>query len=92
MNTRMFELGQIVTTPAVLEAFRKTGESPMKFIDRHVTGDWDHMNKNDRHANELSLQSGARIFTAFDLQDQTRIWVITEADRSATTLLLPEDY
>ena len=58
----------------------------------HITGDWGELDDHDRAENERSLKTGCRLLSAYRLQDGTKIWVITEADRSATTLLLPEEY
>lgn len=87
-----FALGQIVATPGALEAFQQTGESPWTFLARHVSGDWGDLDEEDRRENELSLVHGFRLLSAYRLTDQTKIWVITEADRSVTTLLLPTEY
>ncbi len=61
-------------------------------LKRHVTGDWGDLDPADRAENELSLRAGFRLLSAYALPDGTRIWLITEADRSATTLLLPDEY
>ncbi|MGH9629883.1 MAG: hypothetical protein ACRD7E_16320 [Bryobacteraceae bacterium] len=82
-----FALGQIVATPGALEAFQQTDESPWTFLARHVSGDWGDLDDEDRRENELSLIHGFRLFSAYRLTDQTKIWIITKADRSATTLL-----
>jgi hypothetical protein len=87
-----FEPGQIVATPGALEALRTSGDDPLAYLARHLTGDWGDVDEHDRHENELSLQNGWRILSCYRLEDGTRIWVITEADRSATTFLLPEEY
>jgi hypothetical protein len=70
----------------------EAGESPFAYLERHVTGDWGELVEEDRQENELSLRQGFRLFSAYRLRDETKIWIITEHDRSATTLLLPEDY
>ena len=87
-----FPLGQVVPTPGVLAAFARTGQSPHEFLGRHASGDWGNVGHHDRQENEFSLQHGLRILSAYTLADGTRIWIITEADRSATPLLLPEEY
>jgi hypothetical protein len=84
--------GSIVATPGVLEAFRASGEEPLPFLQRHLTGDWGELDEHDVRENELSLERGWRILSCYRLQDGTRIWIITEADRSVTTFLLPEEY
>jgi hypothetical protein len=92
MNTRRFPLGRIVATPGALQAMACTGDNPHDFLDRHVRGDWGYVNEEDRKENERSLTEGCRLLSAYSLQDGTKIWIITEADRSATTILLPEEY
>jgi len=87
-----FEPGQIVATPGALEAFRASGEEPLPFLQRHLAGDWGDVDADDRRENELSLQNGWRLLSAYTLSNGTKIWVISEADRSATTFLLPEEY
>ena len=87
-----FDPGQIVATPGALAAFEASGEEPLAFLLRHVQGDWGDVDEHDRQENELSLQHGWRLLSAYRLSDGTRIWIITEADRSATTFLLPEEY
>jgi hypothetical protein len=88
----LFKLGQIVTTPGAIEAFSTNNQDPMIFIKRHVTGDWGDMKEEDKKENDFSVGKELRIFSAYHLKDRTKIWVITEADRSATTFLLPEEY
>ena len=87
-----FSPGSVVATPAALAALEAAGQSPLEFLQRHLRGDWGEVDAHDRRENELALRRGLRLLSAYTLRDGTRIWVITEADRSATTLLLPEDY
>ena len=87
-----FDPGQIFATPGALAAFEASGEEPLAFLLRHVQGDWGDVDEHDRQENELSVQHGWRLLSAYRLSDGTRIWIITEADRSATTFLLPEEY
>lgn len=87
-----FQLGQIVATPAALEVLRDSGQDGSEFIDRHARGDYGHMPPDDVAANEQAVRDGARVMSAYTTLSGQRIWVITEADRSVTTLLLPEDY
>ncbi|MGA2674959.1 MAG: hypothetical protein ABSE99_17225 [Terracidiphilus sp.] len=87
-----FPLGQIVATPGALAAFERAGDAPAAFLRRHLSGDWGELDAHDRHENELSVAAGFRILSAYRLSDDTRIWVITEADRSSTCILLPEEY
>jgi hypothetical protein len=92
MNDGRFPLGQVVATPGALQALAEAGENPMPFIVRHVTGDWGDLDEHDRQENEFSVLHGFRILSAYTLSTGARIWIITEADRSATTLLLPSEY
>jgi hypothetical protein len=90
MTGMKFPLGQVVITPAALDALDP--QDVTAAIRRHVTGDWGDLDEHDRRENELSLQQGFRLLSAYASQCGTRFWVITEADRSVTTVLLPEDY
>ena len=92
MSGIKFSPGSVVATPVALEAFRASGEEPLPFLQRHLTGDWGERDERDVRENELSLERGWRILSCYRLSDGTRIWIITEADRSVTTLLLPEEY
>ncbi len=87
-----FALGQIVATPGSLRALQKAEQSPAAFLDRHVQGDWGELCDEDKKENEVSLQQGYRIFSAYTTNAGEKIWIITEADRRVTTLLLPEEY
>ena len=88
----LFETGQVVATPGAIAAFQTAGEQPVDYLMRHVTGDWGDLDAGDRRANERAVNRELRILSAYKLGDGTRIWIITEADRSATTFLLPEEY
>lgn len=88
----LFQLGQMVATPGALAALQKTGQLPFEFLERHITGDWGNLVEEDRQENERALKQGSRLFSAYNLSDNTRIWVITEWDRSVTTILLPSEY
>jgi hypothetical protein len=92
MRIRRFSLGQLVATPGAIEALARTREEPFAFLERHISGDWGDLGDGDKRENERSLDNGCRILSAYHLSDDTKIWVITEADRSATTILLPEEY
>jgi hypothetical protein len=88
----LFDLGQSVATPGALDALEQAGELPLAYLFRHVTGDWGDLDPEDIEENELSLAQGFRLLSAYHLSSGTKIWVITEADRSVTTILLPEEY
>jgi hypothetical protein len=88
----LFPLGQTLTTPGAFEALVRNRQSPAEFLGRHQSGDFGTLSDEDRRENELSVTEGLRILSAYALRDETKIWIITEADRSATTLLLPDEY
>jgi hypothetical protein len=87
-----FQLGRIVETPGALDAIRAAGDDPQVYLRRHRLGDWGDISTDDAAENELSVEQGFRILSAYRLSDGTKIWIITEADRSATTILLPDEY
>ena len=87
-----FPLGRIVATPGALEALQRSEQTPHEFLARHARGDWGELCHEDRQENELSLREGFRILSAYTLRDQTKIWIITEANRLVTTILLPSEY
>lgn len=91
-GNKTFPLGAVVATPAALRLLRDNGLTPMQLLLRHSTGDWSEMDKQDQEANSLAIKSGARLFASYDVTEQDRVWIITEADRSSTTILLPSDY
>lgn len=91
MSSR-FPLGRIVATPGALDALGRAGDTPAAFLRRHVSGDWGDLDAGDCAENEQSVALGFRLLSAYALSDGTRIWVITEADRSSTCILLPEEY
>lgn len=88
----MFALGQLVATPGAINAFERNNQSPFEFLQRHVNHDWGDLDEDDKKENDKSVEQGFRILSAYTLNDHTRIWIITEADRSATTILLPSEY
>jgi hypothetical protein len=85
-------LGRIVATPGALEVLACTQTDALALLSRHASGDRGEVPPEDARENELSVREGFRIISNYPLSDAGRIWIITEADRSATTLLLPEDY
>jgi hypothetical protein len=87
-----FALGQVVATPGALEALRTAGQLPFAFLRHHQSGDWGDLCEEDKAENELSVEQGFRILSAYRLPTGVKIWLITEADRSATTVLLPSEY
>lgn len=87
----MFPMGQIVATPAVADYFAAHGVSPLEYLGRHVRGDWGDVPPEDAAANQASIERGTRILSSYKVASET-VWVITEADRSSTTLLFPSEY
>jgi hypothetical protein len=87
-----FEPGRIVSTPGALRAIEEAGENPASLLARHLAGDWGELDPEDIKENEFSLVHGFRLLSAYRLRSGIKIWIITEADRSATTFLLPEEY
>lgn len=87
-----FCLGQILATPGALEALEQSGDALPVLLRRHQRGDWGETCSEDARTNEDALQEGGRIFSTYVLRDGTRLWIITEADRAATTALLPDEY
>lgn len=92
MASPKFSLGQIVATPGALRALEESGEGVFDLLYRHASGDWGELGVEDRQENELSLREGFRLLSAYRLKSGDKLWIITEADRSVTTLLLPEEY
>lgn len=89
----LFPLGRIVATPGALEALATSGDSAHSFFMRHACGDFGTVCKADWAANEDAIANVARVFSAYVLKDgTTKVWVITEADRSSSCLLLPDEY
>lgn len=86
-----FPLGSLYATPGALQLLADAGQSGAELIARHASGDWGDMCADDCAANGAALCDGSRIFSGYDVSGQ-RIWVITEAGRHATTLLLPDEY
>ena len=89
--TAPLPLGRVLATPGALEVLGKGGEHLFGYLARHATGDWGDLCAFDRRQNEAALREGSRVFSSYDAP-AGRLWVITEADRSATTILLPEEY
>jgi hypothetical protein len=93
--TTKFNLGKIVTTPGALRAAIKDGMEKFSLgslLTRHKRGDWGDLEAEDKAANDAAVKDGDRILSAYVMVDGTKFWIITEADRSVTTILLPEEY
>ena len=91
-NKVLFDLGQTVMTIGAKEALKESGESPLKFLARHRIGDWGIVCEDDKRENDFSVKEGFRILSAYKTNEGEKIWIITESDRSATTILLPDEY
>lgn len=85
-----FPLGRLVATP------NANGKFPERTLEdclnRHAGGDWGDLCDEDKHTNQEALRHGHRLFSSYEIPEQEKLWIITEADRSVTTFLLPEDY
>ena len=93
MNERgAIELGTVVGTPGALAELERAGVPPQQILDRHASGDWGDVRSEDRAASDLAVLTGERLFSSYRLPTGVRVWVLTEWDRSATTVLLPEEY
>lgn len=88
----LFPLGQTVATPGALAALAEAGQTPEQFLHRHQVGDWGIVDEADRKENDFSVQEGLRILSAYRLATEVKIWVITEWNRTVTTILLPSEY
>jgi hypothetical protein len=89
----LFPAGQIVATPGALALLEQANKSPLEFLSRHLRGDWgEGFCPEDKTENELSLKNGFRLLSSYRVSETETLWVITEADRSLTTLLLPAEY
>jgi hypothetical protein len=90
MARARFRLGRLVSTPGALKHVSH-GEM-LRAVARHTTGDWGTVCSEDAEANEAAVHERARLLSAYTTEDGVRFWIITEADRSVTTVLLPEEY
>jgi hypothetical protein len=95
--TTKFSPGQIVATPGALDALRASGQVPGDFLARHLAADWGDLGADDKFLNQLALEDGSRLFSAYHTILGTKLYIITEAEddsgqRAATTLCLPEEY
>ena len=91
-NCKPFPLGRIVATRGALDALAESGDVPSEFIRRHERGDWGLVCPEDWERNDAAVKDGLRIVSSYRLKSGEIIWCISEADRTATTLLLPDEY
>ena len=89
---QLFELGEVVDTQGAVQALIGAEQEPVELLLRHVTGDWGDLDDEDKKENELSVKEGFRILSAYKLETGVKVLVITEWDRSVTTILLPDEY
>lgn len=89
--TAPLPLGRVLATPRALKLLVEAGCHPFEYLARHATGDWGELCAFDRRQNEVALREGYRVLSSYEIS-AGRIWIITEADRSVTTILVPEDY
>lgn len=92
----LFDLGQVVATPAALELLQATGVRPSELLDRHLYGDWGDLCEEDKQLNDEAVKDGSRILSSYELGSE-KLWIITEAEddngeRYATTFLLASEY
>jgi len=88
----LFPAGKLVATPGALALLEQVNKSPLEFLSRHLRGDWGELCQDDKAENELSLKCGFRLMSSYQITETEKLWVITEGDRSVTTLLLPAEY
>ena len=88
----LFSLGLVVATPGALNLLDQAGVDAEVLLRRHQSGDWGSVPPEDAEENRRSIGSGLRILSSYPLNESEQLWIITEADRSATTLLLPSEY
>jgi len=88
----LFSLGNIYLTPGAIDVLDESGQDVSELLRRHATGDWGDLCNDDKQANDDALKCGARIFSAYVLGNDEKLWVITEADRASTTVLRPDEY
>jgi hypothetical protein len=87
-----FSLGRVVATPGALHALGRAKETALTYLTRHAGGNWGEVDSEDARANDRARETGRRLFSSYTLRDGTKLWIITEADRASTCILLPEEY
>jgi hypothetical protein len=87
-----FDPGTVVATSGAIGAMRDAKLEPISLLTRHVRGDWGEVGAEDARENDLSVDQGLRILSAYALSTGVKVWVLTEADRSSTCILLPDEY
>jgi hypothetical protein len=92
INAMLFPLGDLVATPGALRVLEECAILPIRLIARHSRGDWGDAPTEDVQSNAEALNLGGRLLSSYTLANGLKIWLITEADRSTTTILLPSEY
>jgi hypothetical protein len=87
-----FALGQTFITPGAEEVLQMAGQTAIEFLRLHMSCDWGEVSDEDAQENEFSLKEGFRLLSAYQTGKGQKLWIITEADRNATTILLPSEY
>jgi hypothetical protein len=88
----LFSLGMVVATPGAIDAATAANDMLLRYVARHVVGEWGDLDAADVRANERALKDGSRLLSAYHLRDGTKIWIWTEADRASTCIMLPSEY
>src|SRR3954463_11736387 len=91
MNRMLFQLGGVVITSGAQMLMNENGLDPVHWLARHVTGDWSDLDEHDKQANQLALTNGGRLVSGYK-QGSDKLYFITEADRSVTTILRADEY
>jgi len=95
MKNPVFSTGQIMASRGVNDLMQENSDFALfvqESLNRHIKGDWGNLDDEDKQENELSLKEGYRLLSAYESTGMPKIWIITEADRSATTILFPDEY
>ena len=88
----LFRLGRLCATKGAIRTLTSAAADPIEYVARHLASDWGDLEPEDRAANDRALRLGEPIISAYRLANHEKIWIITEADRSATPILLPAEY
>ena len=91
-TVQLFPLGHIVATPGALEALEQAGQSAHELLTKHAHGQWGELSDDDWRENNFAVTRPLRLLSAYHLTTGEKVWILTDADRSATTLLLPSEY
>jgi len=92
MISQILQLGQVVATPGAVNALKQAHQTASDLLNWHLSGDWGDLCDEDRELNDEATKNGSRVLSSYTLSTGEKLWVITEADRSSTCLLLPSEY